>query len=128
MEIFGNKLRERAEALGISNAEAARRCGLHERRYAHYTQGIREPDLQTLVMIARTLTTTPNELLGVTDPPQKDERDRKIDRLLSAVSVLTDDQLSTVLIQTEALAADSGEKPSPKPPKFWAAGHSKKDG
>src|SRR5690606_11426561 len=36
MDIFANRLRERAAQLGISNAEAARRSGLDERRYAHY--------------------------------------------------------------------------------------------
>ena len=32
---------ERAEQLGISNAEAARRCGLEERRYGHYARPAR---------------------------------------------------------------------------------------
>ncbi|WP_312890263.1 helix-turn-helix domain-containing protein [Rhizobium laguerreae] len=45
MDILSKRLRERAEQLGISNAEAARRVGLDERRYAHYVAGRREPDL-----------------------------------------------------------------------------------
>ena len=49
METLSQRLRERARHLGISNAEAARRVGLDERRYAHYASGRREPDLATLV-------------------------------------------------------------------------------
>ena len=64
MDIFANRLRERAAQLGISNAEAARRSGLDERRYAHYVTGRREPDLETLVRIARALGTSPSWLLG----------------------------------------------------------------
>ncbi len=63
MDIFAKRLRERAKQLGISNAEAARRIGLDERRYAHYASGRREPDLATLVNIAEILGTNPNWLL-----------------------------------------------------------------
>lgn len=112
MEIFANRLRERAEQLGISNAEAARRCGLNERRYAHYTQGVREPDLRTLVNIARVLGTSPDYLLGASDPEPQDETSLLLDRLMSAARVLRKPQLMTVVTQTEALAAETAkEKP-----------------
>ena len=65
MEIFAKRLQERAKQLGISNAEAARRVGLEERRYAHYASGRREPDLATLKSISEALGITPNWLLGV---------------------------------------------------------------
>jgi transcriptional regulator with XRE-family HTH domain len=64
MDTFAKRLRERAEQLGISNAEAARRAGLDERRYAHYASGRREPDLATLVKIADTLGTHPTGCLA----------------------------------------------------------------
>ena len=53
MDVFARKLKERADQLGISSAEAARRCELDERRYGHYASGRREPDLATLTKIAR---------------------------------------------------------------------------
>src|SRR5690606_36337974 len=65
MDLLARRLQERAKQLGISNAEAARRVGLEERRYAHYASGRREPDLATLIRIAETLGTTPNWLLGL---------------------------------------------------------------
>lgn len=83
MDVFARKLKERAEQLGISNAEAARRYDLDERRYAHYVAGRREPDLATLVKIAQTLGTTPNWLLslsatGTAGTARTDMQDRLI--------------------------------------------------
>lgn len=104
MEEFARKLRERADALGVSNAELARRCGLGERQYAYYVSGQREPNLQTLVKIARVLKTTSDELLGMSDPPSQTERARLMDRLNVAAASLKDVELRTVVTQTEALA------------------------
>lgn len=105
MDQFSSRLRQRAKELGISHAEAARRSGLSERRYAHYVSGIREPDLATLVRIARALQTTPNALLGVDG--KKAEASRKAvlqDRLNSAASTLRENDLEAVIVQIEALA------------------------
>lgn len=114
MEILSQRLRERAKQLGISNAEAARRIGLDERRYAHYASGRREPDLATLVRIANDLGTTPNWLLGVLP---KDERDKVksdlIERFENAATGMTTDELELCIIQAEALSARSREKGSP---------------
>jgi transcriptional regulator with XRE-family HTH domain len=105
METFATKLRKRAKELGISNAEAGRRIGLSERRYAHYASGAREPDLATLVRIARVLETTPNELLGVGPEPKRTKRSILRDRLSSAVSAMDERELQLTVIQAEAVAA-----------------------
>ncbi|WP_328286611.1 helix-turn-helix domain-containing protein [Pseudorhizobium marinum] len=81
MELLARRLQERSKQLGISNAEASRRMGLDERRYAHCTSGRREPDLATLVRIAEALGTTPNWLLGV---PAKLSDDTKVSSLLAS--------------------------------------------
>lgn len=73
MEIFSANLKKRAAQLGLSNAEVARRAGLSERRYGNYISGRREPDLATLVRIAGTLRTTPNELLSFDKARSKPE-------------------------------------------------------
>lgn len=62
---FADNLRKRISDLGLTQAEAARRCGLENRRFHHYIVGDREPDLRTLVTISTVLGTTPDELLGV---------------------------------------------------------------
>lgn len=108
MDIFGQRLRERAEQLGISNAEAGRRAGLDERRYAHYANGRREPDLATLVKIAEALRTTPDWLLGVAhDHEASAERADLLGRLMNSASSLPDAELRTVCVLAEALVRDA---------------------
>jgi transcriptional regulator with XRE-family HTH domain len=65
MQAFTDNLRRRVEELGLSLAQAARRIGLSERRFANYAVGSREPDLATLLRIAEKLDTTPDRLLGI---------------------------------------------------------------
>lgn len=64
MDTFANNLRKRIADLGLTQAEAARRCDLENRRFHHYLQGDREPNLTTLVRIAEKLGTSPDALLG----------------------------------------------------------------
>ncbi|MBL9062593.1 helix-turn-helix transcriptional regulator [Tabrizicola sp.] len=118
MDGFARRLRERAEELGISNAEVARRCGLGERQYAYYTAGTREPNLQALVKISRILGSSSDELLGMADPPSRTERERLLDRLSLAATSLTDQELRTVVAQTEALASPRTKRISKKSPTF----------
>lgn len=105
MKVFGERLKQQAQNLGISNAEAARRAGLAERRFNNYCNDEREPDLRTLVNIAKALETTPDVLLGVHDAPSRGPRETLLDRLSSAARALPMAELEIVAIQTEALAA-----------------------
>jgi len=103
MELFATNLRRRAEELGLSNAEVARRAGLSERRYGNYVSGRREPDLATLLRIATVLATTPNALLAgesLTKAPDEVLRERAI----AALAALEGDDLRRVIIIVEALA------------------------
>lgn len=104
MELFAKNLRKRAESLGLSNAEVARRAGLSERRYGNYVSGRREPDLATLVRIASVLATTPNALL--TDSEAADSpSDLAFQRATAAIASLSSDDLGRVVVMVEALAA-----------------------
>jgi transcriptional regulator with XRE-family HTH domain len=105
MELFATRLRKRASELGISNAEAARRVGLSERRFAHYVTGAREPDLATLVRIARVLETTPNELLGFGVEPKRSKHSLLRERLQVAARAMDDRSLEMIVIQAEAVAS-----------------------
>ena len=64
MGVYGERLLARARALGLTDAEVARRLGLAQSRYANYVNGNREPDLATFARICRALATTPDEILG----------------------------------------------------------------
>jgi transcriptional regulator with XRE-family HTH domain len=105
MDTLAKSLRKRAEELGLSHAEIARRVGLSERRYAHYVAGRNEPDLATLVRIATILESTPNELLGFGSEMKRSGRDRLTDRLNVAVKSMDDRALEITVIQAEAVAA-----------------------
>ncbi|MER9592985.1 helix-turn-helix domain-containing protein [Mesorhizobium australicum] len=108
MEIFAKRLRERAIQLGISNAEAARRVGLDERRYAHYVSGRREPDLMTLKNISEGLGVTPNWLLDVTNATDQDHRmTALIDRFVNSAKAMTHEQLELAVIQAEAVVVSN---------------------
>lgn len=104
MELFAANLKKRAEELGVSNAEVARRAGLSERRYGNYVSGRREPDLATLVRIATVLATTPNELLiGKISETAPNELARQ--RATAALTALSTGDLERIAIMIEALAA-----------------------
>ena len=104
MDIFSQHLRERAAQLGISHAEAARRCGLEERRYSHYVTGRREPDLGTLVAIAQALGTTPNWLLGLDSTgASATKRSQLVDRMVGALAQMTAEELRIAVLQAEAV-------------------------
>lgn len=104
MDILAARLKERAKQLGISNAEAGRRSGLDERRYAHYAAGRREPDLATLVKIASSLGTSPNWLLGVApDGSRSSARSSLLDRLTKASTQMSERELRLVVTQVEAI-------------------------
>ncbi|MFG1395127.1 helix-turn-helix domain-containing protein [Xanthobacter agilis] len=114
MDLFAANLRARAAALNLSNAEAARRAGLNERRYFHYVSGAREPDLATLVKIAKTLGTTPDALLGVKREPESltepTVRSQLLDRMVSAVNNLDDYEMSIAVQQVEVILRLQNEK------------------
>ncbi len=71
MEGLGEKLRQRARELGLTDTEVARRLGLSQARYAHYVNDKREPDFRTFVNICRILSTSSDHLFGIdgTNPP-----------------------------------------------------------
>ncbi len=85
MMLFSKNLKKRIEKLGLSDAEAARLCGLAERRFGNYVTGKREPDLQTLVAITKSLGTTPDELLGVKAPQAAKPAREKLDTIASTM-------------------------------------------
>jgi len=114
MKIFSERLRERAKELGLPDAEIARRAGLQEARYNHYVNGRRQPDLKTIVTICKVLNLTPNDLLGFSDGAnvgdQESDSERSKKRILAALNMLNEDQLSVVAKQVEAFVQGDMDK------------------
>jgi transcriptional regulator with XRE-family HTH domain len=89
----------------LSNAEVARRARLSERRFGNYVTDIREPDLQTLTILARVLGISADELLGITAARITTERDRLLGQIVVAVDQLTEADLKIISVQLRAVAA-----------------------
>jgi transcriptional regulator with XRE-family HTH domain len=105
MDTLARNLRIRADELGLSHAEVARRIGISERRYAHYVAGRNEPDLTTLVRIAKVLETTPDKLLGFGLELKRSKRILLRDRLNAAAKAMGNRELEITVIQAEAVAS-----------------------
>lgn len=63
---------DRLKALrgGMSQTEFAKKIGTKQTTYSGWETGMREPDLTTLCVIAETMGTSPNELLGFSPMPK----------------------------------------------------------
>ena len=102
---LAKNLKSRAQELGLTNNEVARRAELHERRYANYVIGRREPDIGTLVKIARVLQSSPNELLGFAPVELPAKRRIWADRISAAMDAMNPGDVEAIVMQAEALVA-----------------------
>ena len=102
MEQFAANLRRRAEMLGLSHAEVARRAGISVQRYNNYVAGSREPNLPLLVRIAAALETTPNDLLNFREPGNA-ERSPDIAQAQSLLAQMPPEVLDLVMAQLIAI-------------------------
>jgi transcriptional regulator with XRE-family HTH domain len=112
MHGLGKRLRERAQHLGLSDAEVARRAGLSERRYANYIADSREPDFATFLRICAVLELEPTELLLPRErkTSRRTARDRLLSRLSATARLLTDADLSIAVDQVSALLRGRGHR------------------
>jgi transcriptional regulator with XRE-family HTH domain len=110
MDGLGQRLKNRARELGLSDAEVARRLGLSQARYNHYTNDVHEPDLHTLTRIAAALGVQTDHLLGVQQMPEGREQALRA-RVASAISSMNLDTLRTAAALMETLATVSAEDP-----------------
>jgi transcriptional regulator with XRE-family HTH domain len=109
MRIFVERLEQRSQELGLTQAEVARLSQLNERRYNHYARGRRQPDLATLVRVAATLKTTPNWLLGVDGTAPNDERGRLQAQISATCQAMDVTMLGLAATLVTALATHRGK-------------------
>ena len=105
MESLGANIRRRADELGLSAREVARRAGLSDQRFNNYLTGRRAPDLSTLVRIANVLAISTDVLLGLHGQDrERSERELLEVRLGLALSSLDQRTLDVLSVQIFALA------------------------
>ena len=106
---WGGRLKARARALGLSDADVARALGLAQRRYSAYVNGTREPSFETFTRICRALRTTPDAMLGFTPQDDAAPDEAAAVRAAAALRVLAGVDLERAASVLEALArhADS---------------------
>ncbi|MDO8606153.1 MAG: helix-turn-helix transcriptional regulator [Phaeospirillum sp.] len=111
MARIGEKLRERAQVLGLSDTEVARRVGLSQSRYANYVLGKREPDFGTLVKICFVLGTSPNYLIGFGEELEDKSVSGQLRREIRETLIsMGEDALRTTLSVTAALVASQNQR------------------
>lgn len=104
MDGFGERLRQRARELGLSDTEVARRLGLSQARYAHYVNDKREPDFRTFVNICRMLETSPDRLFGFEPWPVAESEAAVLHgRIGAAAQAMTEPTLRTAVTVMDAL-------------------------
>lgn len=67
MKDVGHRIRQRIDEMGTTQAEVSRRTGLSTARLNNYVKGLRPPDVESLVKIAKALRTSTDHLLGLSE-------------------------------------------------------------
>lgn len=99
---WGERLRSRAQELGWSDAEVARRIGIPQRRYSTYVNMTREPNFADLMRICAVLGTTPDHVLGGVEP----SGDEHITgRAVAALRRMPPQHQKLALVSLEAMAS-----------------------
>ena len=99
---WGLRLRARANELGMTDSDVARRIGMTQRRYSSYVNQAREPNFADLLRICRALSVTPDYVLGVGGLDAWDDTSR---RALAALRRIPSAHWRLALAALEGMAA-----------------------
>jgi transcriptional regulator with XRE-family HTH domain len=114
MDQFGKNLRARSRALGLSDAEVARRAGISARRMSFYVTGDRAPDLRTLVRLARVLDISVDDLVRDMEDLGASPNEAPLrSRLSSAAEGLHEGEIEFLLDVAETMIRRRTEKNKP---------------
>lgn len=105
MQGFGERIRDRARSLKLTDGELARRLNIDPSRLGKYIRDEREPDLTMLLKICSVLDVGVDQLLLPLTPAVPAARDQLISRVVSACRALNDPELEMIARIVDAAAA-----------------------
>ena len=123
METFAKRIRQRADELGLSLAQVARKADVSERSFSHYAAERSEPDLAALARVAKALGVTADYLIGLTDdrPPSPDDAAEAARQRIAATAAILDtaaleyaDRVLLGLLELERIHGAAGPPKRPK--------------
>ena len=76
--VFRTRVRQRAQELGLKDADVAHRLQIKPQRYNNYVNGTRKPDLEILRKISAVLRITVDELIAPSWPLLNTDRDTRL--------------------------------------------------
>ena len=118
---WGDRLKERARELGISDSAVARAAGLTQRRYSSYANETRTPDFDTLLRICTALRTSPDAVLGYASSRPVTLSEAQVARVDAALAALEGADLERAVAVLETMAAH------PAVPRLQPRGHASRD-
>ena len=113
MRGLGARLKRRAGELGLTDVEVARRLGIAQGRYSSWSNDVHEPDLETVIRIARVLGMTADQVLGVVEDEANDADAALRARAALALGDLSGAPLAGAVAMVEALARVAAASPEP---------------
>jgi transcriptional regulator with XRE-family HTH domain len=107
---FGKMLAELRRVKGFTQVELAKSIGVSQRMIAYYERHAKRPPLEKLHSIAKVLSISADELLGI-KPVKKQPgapKDAYLHRKLQQVTQLTKDNQKVIVTMIDALASKKG--------------------
>ena len=109
---WGERLKDRAREMGLSDAAVARLVGLNQRRYSAYVNETRAPDFRTLAAICRVLRTSPDAVLGFAPHAPLGTMDGLEARVRSVLTGMKAAEREKALVVLEAMAGIKPRRPN----------------
>lgn len=80
--MIGDRIRERRKELNMTQQELSHKLSLTRQCISHWENEVNEPSINDLIRLARTLDTTTDFLLGLTDMKSRNIYDKDLQRFI----------------------------------------------
>lgn len=91
------RLKELRKQKGLFQRDIANKLGIDRTTYVKYETGVSEPDIKTLLSIAKIFNVSLDYLLGNEKTPIASDNERKINEIIDLLSDVPDDRIDRIL-------------------------------